>query len=132
MVAGWTGCGGRRLVLGVFVDLYELPTLRARNRLFFCRLHAGAVSGGGLLILNLVLDRLAHGVAFAAVLHALLDLDDDGLVHLVGHNVTTCGLASVALGSSGLGVRGLRHHLPSSLASAGFGRMSSSRSLSTV
>src|SRR5699024_12653277 len=64
--------------------------------------------------------------------HALLDLDDDGLVHLVGHNVTTCGLASVALASSGLGVRGLRQHLPSSLASAGFGRMSSSRSLSTV
>src|SRR5699024_990641 len=82
-----------------------------------------SATGGVLLIVNLVLDRLAHDLAVEAVLHALLDLDDDGLVHLVGHNVTTCGLASVALGSSGLGVRGLRHHLPSSLASAGFGRM---------
>src|SRR5690625_5660543 len=114
MVAGGTGWVGRRWLLGAFDDLDEPPTLRGRKRPRLGHEDEVADTGGVLLIVNIVLDRLAHDLAVGAVVHALLDLDDGGLVHLVGHKVTTCRLASFAFGGSALGVRGLGLHLPSS------------------
>ena len=49
-----------------------------------------------MLVVNLDLLALAHNLAVEGVLHTVLDLDDNGLVHLVTGDVTTTDLALVA------------------------------------
>src|SRR5699024_8580418 len=68
MVAGGTGWVGRRWLLGAFDDLDEPPTLRGRKRPRLGHEDEVADTGGVLLIVNLVLDRLAHDLAVEAVL----------------------------------------------------------------
>lgn len=54
--------------------------------------------GGVLLVVRLELVRTADDLAVQRVLDAVLDSDDDGLVHLVADDQTLTGLAETAVG----------------------------------
>src|SRR3712207_9309714 len=63
-------------------DLDQPPPLGGRQRPGLHDLHAVTDAGDPLLVVGLQLARAAQDLAVQAVLHAVLDLDDDGLVHL--------------------------------------------------
>lgn len=62
-------------------------------------------AGSVLLVVGLELVRTADDLAVQGVLDAVLDGDDDGLVHLVADHQTLAGLAEAA------GVLGLFSHV---------------------
>src|SRR5699024_10667609 len=123
---GWWAGG----LLGLLDDLENPPVLGGAQR---SRLHdPHEVAHAGLigLVVRLDLAGAADDLAVQAVLDAVLDLDDDGLVHLVGHDVAAADLALLAHRRGGLfGVlaHGLVH-----FSLLGAVRMPSSRSCTIV
>src|SRR5699024_10991654 len=76
---------------------------------------------GVLLVVRLEVLRAAEDLAIKRVLHAVLDLDDDGLIHLVAHDVASCRLAVAALdGRFRLLLAGHHSASPSAGASSAF------------
>jgi hypothetical protein len=73
------------------------------------------------LVVRLQLARAADDLAVEAVLHAVLDLDDDGLLHLVADHEALTDLAVATTGQAGarrgrsveLSAVGLAHATPS-------------------
>src|SRR5689334_17092559 len=88
----------RRMSLGLLDDLDETPPLRGAQRPGLHQEDAVADAGGVLLVVGLELARAAQDLAVERVLHAVLDLDDDGLVHLVADDEPLADLAAVAVG----------------------------------
>ena len=78
------------------LDQAEVLVLGKRTAL----LDADAVADAGFLVLivGLHLGVGAQDLAVKGVLLAVLELDDDGLLHLVGHDVTGADLAGAGLG----------------------------------
>src|SRR5688500_16208749 len=94
------GCGGpapRTALLGLLEDLHHAPALGRAERAGLHDEDTVADAGRVGLVVRLDLARAADDLAVEGVLHAVLDLDDDGLVHLVAHDVALTGLAVVAL-----------------------------------
>src|SRR6478672_2522080 len=93
--------GGRawpnRELLGLLEDLHQAPALGGAERAGLHDEDAVADSGGVGLVVRLDLAGAADDLAVEGVLDAVLDLDDNGLVHLVAHHVALAGLAVVAL-----------------------------------
>src|SRR5690606_34166347 len=83
-----------------------------------------ADAGGVGLVVHLALLGAANDLAVQRVLHAVFDLNDDGLVHLVADDVTALRLAVAAdecgvVGDSCcLGSLSLSHYLASSVSVA--------------
>src|SRR4051812_36446560 len=107
-----------RLLLGLLDDRDEPPPLGGRRRPGLHDLHAVADAGDVLLVVRLQLARTADDLAVQAVLHAVLDLDDDGLLHLVADDEAFADLAGPPTGQArptgGLtGFLGLAHATPS-------------------
>src|SRR5829696_4312141 len=84
-------------LLGLLEDLDDAPALRRGERAGLHDEHAVADTGGVLLVVGLDLAGTADDLAVERVLDAVLDLDHDGLVHLVANQVAPTGLAVVAL-----------------------------------
>src|SRR5829696_6590192 len=84
-------------LLGLLEDLDDAPALRRGERAGLHDEHAVADTGGVLLVVGLDLAGAADDLAVERVLDAVLDLDHDGLVHLVANQVAPTGLAVVAL-----------------------------------
>src|SRR5207237_7191949 len=96
-----------------------------------------ADAGGAGLVVRLHLAGAADDLAVQRVLHAVLDLDHDGLVHLVADDVAAAGLAVpasslvtdvvravlVAAGRDGR-LLSLRHYFVSSASEAASGAVS--------
>src|SRR5919199_1044296 len=107
---------GTRCLLGLLEHLDQPPALARRQRPGLHDLPAVADARHVLLVVGLQLARAAQDLAVEAVLHAVLDLDDDGLLHLVADHealadlaVATAGQARAARG----GAVGLGHAPPS-------------------
>src|SRR5699024_6511932 len=127
--AGPGGTGAAATSLGALCDLHEPPVLGRRHRTGFGHDDEVTDACGVLLVMHLDLAGGTHHLAVQAVLLAVLDLDDDGLVHLVGDDVPASGLARIALDWR---LCLLGHQLSSSFAADGPVRIASLRSLSTV
>src|SRR5699024_4713272 len=84
--------------LGALEDLHQPPPLGRRGRAGLHDDDTVADAGGVLLVMGLEAARLGRDLAVAGVLDTVLDLDHDGLVHLVGDHETADGLAVRALG----------------------------------
>src|SRR3954462_171529 len=84
---GWTGAGpagaGPAHSLGLFEDLHDPPPLGGGERTGLHQQHAVTDAARVLLVVHLELAGAAQNLAVEGVLDAVLDLDDDGLVHLV-------------------------------------------------
>src|SRR5919107_1676177 len=105
-------------LLGLLEDLDQPPPLGGRRRPGLHDLHAVADAGDVLLVVHLELVRAADDLAVEGVLHAVLHLDDDGLLHLVAHHQALTDLAVPAPGQAGptgglTGFLGLAHATPS-------------------
>jgi len=74
------------------------PALARRQRTRLHQEDAVADAGSVLLVVRLELVRTADDLAVQGVLDAVLDSDDDGLVHLVADNKALTGLAEAAGG----------------------------------
>src|SRR3954467_15157755 len=100
--AGWLdgapGRAARRTSLGLFEDLHDPPPLGGGQRTGLHHQHAVADAARVLLVVHLELAGATQHLAVDGVLDAVLDLDDDGLVHLVTDHET---LAHLALGPRG-------------------------------
>src|ERR1700712_150639 len=124
-------------LLRLLEDLDEAPALRRGQRTGLADQHEVADTGGAGLVVDLDLAGTADDLAVQRVLHAVLDLDDDGLLHLVADDVAAAGLAVppgglvadvartvlVACGRSGALLR-LRHYFVSSDSAAASGAAS--------
>lgn len=84
------------LVLGEWTALFDANTV--------------ADAGGVFLIVCLVALGTAHNLAVQGVLLAVLDLDDDGLLHLVRNHVAGADLASTLLLGRGFVHVSLAHY----------------------
>src|SRR3954462_5817459 len=91
-------------LLRALEDLDDPPPLRRRERPGLADEDEGADAGDVALVVRLDLARAAQDLAVEGVLDAVLDLDDDGLVHLVADDVAAALLA-VAAGGLLLGGR---------------------------
>src|SRR3954470_9510353 len=105
-------------LLGLLDDLDQPPPLGGRRGPGLHDLHAVADAGDPLLVVRLQLARTADDLAVQAVLHAVLDLDDDGLLHLVADDEALADLAVPATGQAGptgglTCLLGLAHATPS-------------------
>src|SRR4051794_28750356 len=100
---------GTRWLLGLLEDLDQPPPLGGRQRPGLHDLHAVAGARDVLLVVGLQLARATDDLAVEAVLHAVLDLDDDGLLHLVAHHEALTDLAVATAGQAGTRRRGLVH-----------------------
>src|SRR5215213_7842596 len=105
-------------LLGLLDDRDEPPPLGGRRRPGLHDLHAVTDARDVLLVVGLQLARTADDLAVEAVLHAVLDLDDDGLLHLVADDQALAHLAVPATGQArpagGLTrLLGLAHATPS-------------------
>src|ERR1700712_1741936 len=80
-------------LLRLLEHLDEAPTLRRGQRTGLADEHEVADAGGAGLVVRLDLAGPADDLAVQRVLHAVLDLDHDGLVHLVADDVAAAGLA---------------------------------------
>src|SRR5438128_10152159 len=89
-------CGN--YLLGLLEDLDDAPALARRQRTRLHQEDAVADAGSALLVVRLELVRTANDLAVQGVLDAVLDSDDDGLVHLVADNKALTGLAEAAGG----------------------------------
>src|SRR4051794_17329707 len=98
-----------RSLLGLLHDLDQTPPLGGRQRPGLHDLHTVADARDVVLVVRLQLARAPDDLAVEAVLHAVLDLDDDGLRHLVAHDETLADLAVAAAGKAGTRGRGLVH-----------------------
>src|SRR6478735_1182714 len=98
-------------LLGLLEDLHQAPALGGAERAGLHDEDAVADSGGVGLVVRLDLAGAADDLAVEGVLDTVLDLDDDGLVHLVADDVALAGLAVVAVRSLGHGLilRSLAH-----------------------
>src|SRR5919202_134793 len=85
-------------LLRLLEDLYEAPALRGRERPRLADHHEVADAGLAGLVVRLHLGGAADDLAVQRVLHPVLDLDDDGLVHLVAGHVAAADLAVAAVG----------------------------------
>src|SRR4051812_9780648 len=96
---GWTGrrAVARRTSLGLFEDLHDPPPLGGGQRTGLHHQNPVADSARVLLVVHLQLPRTADDLAVQRVLDAVLDLDHDGLVHLVADHQALADLPSVAL-----------------------------------
>src|SRR3954464_2403744 len=104
----------RPSLLRLLDDLDQPPPLGGRRRPGLHDLHAVADAGDPLLVVRLQLARTADDLAVQAVLHAVLDLDDDGLLHLVADDEALADLAVPATGQAGARrLLGLAHATPS-------------------
>src|SRR3954452_7299419 len=92
---------GGRLLLRLLEDLDEPPPLGGRRRPGLHDLDAVTDAGDVLLVVGLQLARAPDDLAVEAVLHAVLDLDDDGLLHLVAHHEALTDLAVATAGQAG-------------------------------
>src|SRR6476660_5221688 len=88
-------------LLRLLEDLDQPPPLGGRRRPGLHDLHAVADAGDPLLVVRLQLARTTDDLAVQAVLHAVLDLDDDGLLHLVADDQALAHLAVPATGQAG-------------------------------
>src|SRR4051795_1274541 len=103
-------------LLRLLEDLDEAPALRGRDRPRLADHHEVADAGLTALVVRLHLGGAADDLAVQRVLHPVLDLDDDRLVHLVARHVAATDLAVSALrrrrGGRGRGrLRGRRGRL---------------------
>src|SRR5690606_14476461 len=146
-------------LLGLFDDLDQAPALGSAQRAGLTDDDEVADARRVGLVVHLALLGAADDLAVQRVLHAVLDLDDDGLVHLVADDVAALRLAVTACSSVAHIVRAvlscllLSHYSASSLGAsasvaffafaldaflagtstgAGVARMPSSRSRITV
>src|SRR5690606_9148410 len=100
---GWWGaaclgsCRGREALLGLLEHLDQTPALRRGQRTGLHQLNAVADAGQTVLVVRLHLGRTADDLAVQRVLHSVLELDDDGLLHLVRDDVTDADLTARAL-----------------------------------
>src|SRR3954447_3756901 len=107
--------------LGLLDDGDQTPPLGGGQRPGLHDLDAVADAGDVLLVVRLQLAGAPDDLAVQAVLHTVLDLDDDGLLHLVAHHealtdlaVAPAGQARAARGRFVGGRRlGLAHATPS-------------------
>src|SRR5882757_3197409 len=83
-------------LLGPLEDLDEAPPLGRRQRSGLHQRHPVADAGGAVLVVRLHLGGGANDLAVERVLGALLELDHDGLLHLVAHHVADARLATAA------------------------------------
>src|SRR6476620_4028542 len=90
-----------RLLLGLLDDLDQPPPLGGGRGPGLHDLHAVADAGDVLLVVRLQLAGPADDLAVQPVLHAVLDLDDDGLLHLVADDEALADLAVPAPGQAG-------------------------------
>jgi hypothetical protein len=88
----------RRKFLGLLEDLDDAPALGRRQRAGLREEDPVADAGSVLLVVRLELVGTADDLAVQRVLDAVLDSDDDGLVHLVADDQTLTGLAETARG----------------------------------
>src|SRR5690348_15417991 len=103
-----------RVLLGLLQDLDQPPPLGGRQRPGLHDLDAVADAGDAGLVVRLQLAGPADDLAVQAVLHAVLDLDDDGLLHLVADDEAFTDLAVPATGQAGARrLLGLAHATPS-------------------
>src|SRR3984957_12378391 len=106
---------GGQLLLGLLEDLGHPPALGRGQRPGLHQQHAIAHAAGVGGVVRLVLLGTAQNLAVLGVLDVVLDLDDDGLVHLVADHQAFPALAVAARH----GTRGvLAHSLASSAASS--------------
>src|SRR3954452_4636233 len=87
------GAVDRTALLGALEDLDDPPPLRRRERPRLTDEDEVADAGDVALVVRLDLARAAQDLAIERVLDAVLDLDDDGLVHLVADDVAAALLA---------------------------------------
>src|SRR5690606_8243695 len=80
-------------LLRLLVDLDQAPALGGAQRASLRDRDEVADAGGVVLVVCLDLRARADDLAVQRVLHAVLDLDDDGLVHLVARHITATHLA---------------------------------------
>src|SRR3954447_12198365 len=121
---------GERVVrgplLGALEDLDDPPALGRRQRAGLHDQHPVADAALVLLVVGLQLGRTPHDLAVERVLDAVLDGDDDGLVHLVADDDTLAGLAGPALDAAAdldlVVARGLAHLAPPSSSAPGVDR----------
>src|SRR3954469_11805054 len=107
---------GTRSLLGLLQALDQPPPLGGRQRPGLHDLHAIADARDVVLVVRLQLARAPDDLAVEAVLHAVLDLDDDGLRHLVADHEALPDLAVAAAGQAGArgdGLVDLAHATPS-------------------
>src|SRR5690606_1705622 len=86
-----------RGLLRLLEDLDQTPALRGAERAGLVDEHEITDAGRVLLVVGLHLRRTAHDLAVQRVLHAVFDLDNDGLVHLVADHVAAASLTVAAL-----------------------------------
>src|SRR3954451_16275324 len=103
--------------LRLLEDLHDAPAPGCRHRAGLHQQHAVADPAGVGLVVRLVLLRAPDGLAVQRVLHAVLDGDDDGLVHLVADDKALARLAVAAPAARG-GRRGLGTRLAHALSTA--------------
>src|SRR5579859_2245393 len=106
---------GGAFLLGLLEDLGYPPALGRGQRPGLHQQHPVAYAAGVVGVVCLVLLGTAQNLAVLGVLHVVLDLDDNRLVHLVADHETFPALA-VAPALRGT-VRGVLAHLPASLSS---------------
>src|SRR3954470_4850140 len=105
--------------LRLLEDLHDPPVLGGGQRAGLHEEHAVPDATRVRLVVRLVLLRAPDRLAVQRVLHAVLDGDDDGLVHLVADHEALADLAVAPLDrcpAGGLGT-GLAHALVLSTAS---------------
>src|SRR3954447_6354103 len=98
---------GTRCLLRLLEHLDQPPTLARRQRPGLHDLHAVADARDVVLVVGLQLARAAEDLAVEAVLHAVLDLDDDGLLPLVADDQALTDLAVATAGQAGAAGHGL-------------------------
>src|SRR4029077_3685202 len=110
--------GARRslVLLGLLEDLGNPPALGRGQRPGLHQQHTIAHAAGVLGVVRLVLLGTAQNLAVLGVLDVVLDLDNDGLVHLVADHQAFPALAVAARHGTARGV--LPHSPPSSAASS--------------
>src|SRR5689334_23290038 len=107
--------GGSVLLLSLLEDLGYPPALGGGQGPGLHQQHAVADAAGVGLVVRLVLLGTAQNLAVLGVLHVVLDLDDNRLVHLVADHEAFPALA-VAPGLRGF-AGGVLAHLPASSSS---------------
>src|SRR5262249_19067366 len=109
LVGGWGGGGpGRvpRWLLGLLQDLGDPPALGRRQRAGLHEPDPVALATGVLGVVGLVLLGAPDDLGVLGVLHPVLDLDHDGLIHLVADDEA---LPDLAVSAGGPALRGSGH-----------------------
>src|SRR4051812_36821119 len=96
--------------LGLFEDLHDPPPLGGGERTGLHQQNPVADAARVLLVVHLELAGATQNLAVEGVLDAVLDFDDDGLVHLVADHQSLADLP----GPTGRGRALVTHAVPSS------------------